>query len=129
MTTSTLTGDAAAESEFSIELDWIQIIFACTATMTYLTFIKEGAMYQNERHNWRVLIWFLAMKAYYPLLVANLVCLIVLTRQRLREHRASKLLAAAVIVFGLNVVLFSANNVMNLVEGKPLHRTHKGIGW
>ncbi len=129
MNTSTLTSDAAEAEDFSFEFDWIQVIFACTVTMTYLTFIKEGAMYQNERHNWRVLVWFLAMKAYYPLLATNLVALIFLMRDRLREHRPSRMLAAAVMVFGLNVVLFSANNVMNFIEGKPIHRTHKGIGW
>ena len=129
MNTSALTSDTAEAEDFSFEFDWIQVIFACTMTMTYLTFIKEGAMYQNERHNWRVLVWFLAMKAYYPLLGVNLACLILLVKQRLQEHRASKLLAVAVLIFGLNVVMFSANNVMNLVEGKPLHRTHKGIGW
>ncbi|HEX8371326.1 MAG TPA: hypothetical protein VF585_00980 [Chthoniobacterales bacterium] len=108
---------------------WNWAIFSATLFMTYLTFVKEGGLYYNEFHNWRALAYLLAMKLYYPLLSINLLVILVLGRNHLAFRRPSRILAAASVVFVVNVALFSANNVINIIEGQPLHRMHKGIGW
>jgi hypothetical protein len=104
-------------------------VFLVTLFMTYLTFVKEGGLYYNEWHNWRALAYLLAMKIYYPLLGIDLVFILVLVRHFLARRKASVVLAAAAVVFTINVALFSANNIINLLENKPLHSPHRGIGW
>ncbi len=105
------------------------ILLVATLTMTFLTFVKESGMYYREWHNWRALAYLLAMKLYYPLLVVNLMVLLVFARHHLLRRKPSFILAAAAVAFVINVALFSANNVINLIDGKPLHCLHKGIGW
>jgi len=105
------------------------IILVASLSMTFLTFVKEGGHYYHDFHNWRALAYLLAMKLYYPLLVVNLLVLLVMARQHQIRRKPSILLAAAFVVFVVNVGLFSANNVINIIEGKPLHSLHKGIGW
>ncbi len=97
--------------------------------MTFLTIAKERVMFQNEHHNWRVLIYLVATQLYYPLLFLNLILIAAAAWQSARNRMDSGALAAAWCVFVLNVILFSANNVVNLLEGRPLHRFPHGIGW
>jgi hypothetical protein len=33
------------------------------------------------------------------------------------------------LLAGTTVILIVANNAVNLIEGRPLHDHHKGIGW
>ncbi|MEO7932369.1 MAG: hypothetical protein ABIT76_04330 [Chthoniobacterales bacterium] len=105
------------------------LLLTATLTMTFLTFVKESGMYQNEWHSWRALAYLLAMKLYYPLLVVNLMVLLIFARHHLVRRKPSFILAAAAVTFVINVALFSANNVINLIDGRPLHCLHKGIGW
>ncbi len=105
------------------------ILLLGNLTMTYLTFIKESGMYYGEWHNWRALVYLLAMKLYYPLLLVDFLLLFAVARHHLIQRKPSAILAAAAVTFVINVALFSANNVINLIDGKPLHSLHKGIGW
>lgn len=106
-----------------------QLLLIGTLVMTYLTVAKELVLFQNEHHNALALIYRIATRAYYVLLAINFIALFLMALDHFKRGRSSIFLRAALIVFVINVLLFSSNNIVNLLEGKPLHYQHHGIGW
>ncbi len=106
---------------------WFVLSF--TLAMTWLTLVKELVLYQNDPVFWQKIVHRLAMQAYYPALLINFILIALLVFVFYRARRFSFLPVASGFFFLMNVVLFSANNIINLLQGRPLHGIHHGIGW
>lgn len=104
-------------------------LFLGTLGMTWLTIVKELVLYQNGPEMLQKILHRLANRAYYPALFINLCIIVLMFLTALRSRRLPILLVASGVLFVINVILFSANNVINLLHGRPLHGIHHGIGW
>ncbi|MEA3212760.1 MAG: hypothetical protein QOE70_5817 [Chthoniobacter sp.] len=105
--------------------------------MTGLTFVKELARFQVIESGLWMHLYHFARDHYYnclSLIFAMALAVIILPQawHRTRHPRTARptlLLAALWMVGGLNLFLLTANNGINLLEGRPLHSPHQGIGW
>jgi hypothetical protein len=100
-------------------------------SMTGLTFVKELAMFQVIQTGLWMQTYHFARDHYYDCLFLSFALALTVTFLP-RTARATKqvwLLVALWMVGGLNVFLFTANNGINLLAGRPLHCHHQGIGW
>jgi hypothetical protein len=104
------------------------LVFLVTLAMTYLTYAKELVLFQNERGLGLRLIYLVATRAYYPLLAIHSLILYGAIAYVWKRGRFPILLGISVGLFLLNLLLFSSNNLLNLIQGQPLHRWHQGIG-
>jgi len=96
--------------------------------MTCLSVVKETCVWVNTSDSVLFRVHLLATYGYYPLLMLNFLLLAGSVYRIFVKRKSSVAIGLAVIVFIVNVGLVSANNVLNVLEGRPLHSAHRGIG-
>lgn len=101
--------------------------------MTGLTYVKETGFFQSIQQGFWMHLYHFARDHYYQCLLVSLVLALAMTALPVAPgdfRRPRKgLLIAIWFVFGLNCFLLTANNGLNLLQGRPLHCQHQGIGW
>ena len=95
-----------------------------------LTILKETPHFWTNAGGYPIGLRHFVLHGYYPVLFAYLLILVALTMRGIylffKQESASGLvfliaLAPAWICTGLVIGLLIANNVINLIEGKPFH--------
>lgn len=97
--------------------------------MTFLTYAKETALFGRAINGWETVAYLISSKFYYPIWFCHLLALVALTAWMWNQGRKSILINVAIAMVVVNFALLSANNVINVLTGRPLHCTHQGIGW
>jgi hypothetical protein len=102
-------------------------ILGLMLAMTGLTYVKETALFQVIQSGLWMHVYHFARDFYYPCLALSFALALMAT---LHPRSGSlRLVTILWMVAGLNVFLLTANNGLNLIQGKPLHCHHDGIGW